>query len=718
VQPDKTRDTSYTQNRELSWLKFNLRVLEEAEDPAVPLLERFKFISIFTSNLDEFFMVRVGSLFDMSVMCPQDIDSKSGLTPAGQLEKIYGEIPYLIRRRDAAYAQVISALAEKGIRDLEADELTAQEKKYVNQYFKAKVLPILSPQIVDGRHPFPHLGNKSLYIASNLHGKRSCVPLGLIPVPELLPPFIQLPGDGLRFMRIETLLLSRAGGLYGSFKPSESCVLCVTRNADLSFDDDKFDDIDDDYRSKVSKLLKKRDHLGIVRLELQGSPSEQFVRLLEDRIKVENHQVYCCEAPLCMKYVYPMAAALPEDVRAPLSFSPYIPRQPESLDKNAGMIEQIRRRDRLLFFPFDSVDPFLRLLSEAADRKDVVSIRITIYRLASSSRIAHILCRAAENGKEVTVLMELRARFDEANNISWSKLLEDSGCRVIYGIEDFKCHSKLCLITMRSGDKVEYITQVGTGNYNEKTNTMYTDLSFMTARRDIGEDATVFFRNMLVSNLHGDYGSLLVSPQGIKQRLLELMDEEAAKGDRGYICIKANSMTEREIIDKLSVCSQAGVQIHLILRGICCIRPGIPGRTENIHVTSIVGRYLEHSRIYCFGRDEEAKLFISSADLMTRNLVRRVEVACPIEDEQLRSCLLWILDKQLRDNVKASVLCPDGSYKRRRNDLSPLSSQEFFMENSLPLESAANSPASPPSLWHRLLDGVKKLSAHHTGEKS
>ena len=718
MQPEKIRDTSYTQNRELSWLKFDLRVLEEAMDKSVPLLERLKFVSIFTSNLDEFFMVRVGSLFDLSVMSPKSLDNKSGLTPVGQLEQIYAEIPGLMARRDRIYSELMAELADKGIRDLQMAELLPQEKKFLNKYYKAKILPVLSPQIVDGQHPFPHLLSKQLYIASNLHGKRQKAPLGLIPLPDVLPRFIQMPDDPCRFVRIETLLLSRADSLYGSFKPSESCVLCVTRNADISFDDDKFDDIDLDYRSKVSKLLKKRSQLGIMRLELQGKPSAEFVRLLCSRINVENHQVYTCEAPLCLKYVYPLVDALPEDIAKPLSFEPYTPRQPGSIDQKLGMIEQIRRRDRLLFFPYESVDPFLRLLSEAAEDPEVVSIRITIYRLASSSKIAHILCRAAENGKEVTALMELRARFDEANNISWSRLLEDSGCRVIYGIEDFKCHSKLCLITLRRGESLSYITQIGTGNYNEKTNKMYTDLSYMTARQDIGEDATAFFRNMLVANLDGDYGTLLVSPSGIKSRLLELMDEQIALGEKGYICIKANSMTEREVIDKLSECSRAGVEVQLILRGICCLRPGIPGKTENIHVTSIVGRYLEHSRIYCFGRSGEYGLFISSADLMTRNLVRRVEVACPIDSPELKKCLLWILEKQLADNVKASTLLPDGSYLRKSGG-EPFSSQDYFMENPLPLEPDAPLPAPKPkskveppvpgrvSLWWRLF-GRKK----------
>lgn len=685
MQPDKTRDTSYTQNRELSWLKFNLRVLEEAEDESVPLLERLKFISIFTSNLDEFFMVRVGSLFDMSTMSPKGLDNKSGLTSASQLACIYSEMPELMQKRDRIYKSVTAALSEAGIHDLQMSELTVPEKKYVTQYFKHKVLPILSPQIVDSRHPFPNLGSKQLYIASNLFGKRERTPLGLIPVPDVLPKFIQMPENPCRYMRMENLILSRADSLYGSFKPSESCVLCVTRNADISFDDEKFDDIDEDYRARVSKQLKKRATLSIMRLEIQGDPSEALRQRLGSRVDVENHQRYFVSAPLCMKYVYALVSALPEEVSRALLFEPYTPRTPDSIDPNLSMIEQIRRRDRLLFFPFESVDPFLRLLGEAADRDDVASIRITIYRLASSSKIAHILCRAAERGKEVTVLMELRARFDEANNISWSRLLEDSGCRVIYGVEDFKCHTKLCLITMRDGDAVSYITQIGTGNYNEKTNTMYTDLSLMTASHALGEDATAFFHNMLVANLDGEYESLLVAPNGIKSRLLELMDEQIALGEDGYICIKANSLTEREVIDKLARCSQAGVQVQLILRGICCIRPGILGKTENIHVTSIVGRYLEHSRIYCFGRDGAQQLYISSADLMTRNLVRRVEVACPIQSPELKQYLSWILERLLGDNIKASALCPDGSYRRKHNTRPALISQEYFMQNAFPL---------------------------------
>ncbi|MCI8526200.1 MAG: polyphosphate kinase 1 [Oscillospiraceae bacterium] len=703
----------YTQNRELSWLRFNRRVLEEAADETVPLLERMKYISIFTSNLDEFFMIRVGSLFDLSLMSPEEIDNKSGMTPREQLERIYEVIPGLVELKDRLYGQVSGQLEKLDICDLGGREQRPEERKYINQYFKTKVLPILSPQIVDSHHPFPHLGSKALYIAALLQDKKGNHSLGLVPVPDALPPFVTMPDRPSRFIRMEDVILQWAPTLFGSYKVLNTCVLCVTRNADIGYDEEKFDDDDADFRNRMSKLLKKRSHLSIVRLEISGEAGGDFLKLLKRRIDVDDHQIYFDEAPLRMKYVFALERALPEELARPLYFAPYAPRWPEGLDEKRPMIEQIQKRDRLLFFPFDRVDPFLRLLSEAAEREDVVSIKITIYRLASSSKIAHILCRAAENGKEVTVLMELRARFDEANNISWSRLLEDAGCRVIYGVEDFKCHSKICLITLREGDQLHYITQIGTGNYNEKTNTQYTDLSFMTAAEDIGADGTVFFQNMMVGNLEGCYDELLVAPVGIKKDLLKLIDKEIAKGPDGYICIKANSMTERQVIDKLSEASCAGVQVRLILRSICCLRPGIPGKTENIHVTSIVGRFLEHARIYCFGRGEKAKLFIASADLMTRNLNRRVEIACPIREPRLKEKLLLILNTQLADNVKASTLQADGSYFRKSSAAVRNDSQLYFMEHTIhqpePPEAPAPKEAAPAkrlkSRWKRLFGG-------------
>ena len=705
--PEREKEQySYTQNRELSWLRFNRRVLEEAGDESVPLLERLKFISIFTSNLDEFFMVRVGNLFDLSLMSPDDIDNKTGETPMEQLEEVYSVVPGLIEIKNRLYTDVAALLRQEGVCDLAHEELTPEEKRYVSTYYKARILPVLSPQIVDTHHPFPHLANKALYVAALLRSKKGSASLGLVPVPPSLPPFLNMPNEPGRFIRMETIVQQQAPALFGGYRLEDSCILCATRNADLSFDSELLEDSGEDLRSQMSKLLKKRASLSVVRLELDRKAGGEFMKLLKNRIRVENRQIYVDQAPLDMKYAYDLVKSLPAEKAAALSFPPYAPRWPEDLDRKTSMIEQIRRRDRLLFFPFDSVDPFLRMLSEAAERPDVISIRITIYRLATSSKIAHILCKAAENGKEVTVLMELRARFDEANNISWSRLLEDSGCQVLYGVEDYKCHSKICLITMRRGDKLSYITQIGTGNYNERTNAMYTDLSLMTANENIGLDGTVFFQNMLVGNLDGAYEHLYVAPVGLKNKLLEMIRGEIAKGQEGYICIKANAITEREVMDQLSEASQAGVQIQLILRGICCLRPGIAARTENVHVTSIVGRYLEHARIYCFGRGRNAQLFIASADMMTRNLNRRVEIMCPIYDGEVREQLLWILHTQLEDNVKASSLLPDGSYCRKVNTLAPCSSQEVFMEKTIH-KPYPKEPERPRKGLHRLFGGWK-----------
>ncbi len=700
----KEKNYTCTQSRELSWLRFNRRVLEEAGDETVPLLERLKFISIFTSNLDEFFMVRVGNLFDLSLVSPGEIDNKTGLTPAGQLSEIYSVIPGLVEIKNRLYADVTALLRREGICDLTMEELSAEERKFVSTYYKAKILPVLSPQIVDARHPFPHLANKALYVTGLMRSRKGTASLGFLPAPQGLPAILSMPGDPGRFIRMETVLLHYASSLFGEYKLESSCVLCVTRNADLNLDAELLEESGEDIRSRMSKLLKKRASQSAVRLELSKKMSGEFMRLLKGRVGLENRQIYVDQSPLNMKYVHDLAKALPEAKAAALSFPAYRPRWPEDLDKTAGIIDQVRQKDRLLFFPFDGVDPFLRMLEEAAARPDVVSIRITIYRLATSSRVAHILCKAAENGKEVTVLMELRARFDEANNISWSRLMEDSGCKVIYGVEEYKCHSKICLITLRRGDRLSYITQIGTGNYNERTNEQYTDLSLMTADEAVGLDGAAFFQNMLVGNLEGEYQRLLVAPAGVKTRLLELIDGEIAKGPEGYICVKANSMTEREVMDKLVQASQAGVQVQLILRGICCLRPGIAAQTENIHVTSIVGRFLEHGRIYRFGRGRDVKLYIASADLMTRNLNHRVEIACPVYDPALKEMLLKILHIQLEDNVKASSLLPDGSYCRKVNTLAPCDSQQVFMAASLHKPLAA--PEKPDAL-HRFLDGLR-----------
>lgn len=678
--PKDTENYHYTQNRELSWLRFDQRVLEEAADPEVPALERLKFVSIFSSNLDEFFMVRVGSLFDIARISPEEIDNKTGLTAAQQLHRIYCTVPGLLTMKTEIFQAVTEQLRRSGIEDLTMEQMEGPESKLCNRFFKDEVLPILSPILIGPHHPVPHLINKALYAAAMLEDKKGRKAVGIVPMPETLPPYVVMP-DGLRFVRTETILLSRLPSLFRSFRVVESCILCVTRNADISFDEEKFEDNEEDFRRQFRKLLRKRNHLAVMRLELSRSISEEFRGKLSSLIRVETHQIFVDQCPLNMRYVFRLISQLPKAIAEELLYAPHVGRWPEDLRREEAMIPQIRQQDRLLYFPYDSVEPFLKLLNEAADSPDVLSIKITIYRLASTSKIAQALCRAAENGKEVLALMELRARFDEENNLSWAKMLEESGCQVIYGTEGFKCHSKICLITLRSRGKPSYITQIGTGNYNEKTSTMYTDLSLMTADDQIGEDAAVFFRNMLVNELDGRYRELCVSPYGIKDMLLRRIDEQIRLGPQGYVCIKANSVTEREVIDKLREASQAGVEVQLIIRGICCILPGIPGYTDNIHITSVVGRFLEHARIYLFGRGEDETVYIASADLMTRNLNRRVEIACPVYDPQARQMLKWVLDTQLRDSKKASRMLSDGSYSRKHS-AAAFDSQAYFMEES------------------------------------
>ena len=682
----------YTQNRELSWLRFNRRVLEEAVDTSVPALERLKFVSIFSSNLDEFFMVRVGSLFDISRMTPENTDNKSGWTASEQLRRIYRAVPELLTMKKQIYAAVMDTLGRSGIQDVSIDKLTSEEMKAVNRFYKSQMLPILSPIIIGPSHPVPHLPNKNLIVAAMLEDKKDRKSIGIVPLPESLPPFLMMP-DGKRFVRTENILLHWLPTLFGAYTADESCILCVTRNADISFDEEKFEDSEEDFRRQMKKLLKQRDYLAVVRLELGSAISEDFYSRLSGLIKLESNQIFVDSCPLNMSYVYRLIDELPKELSAQLLYQSYRGRWPENLHRDQKILAQVQQHDKLMYYPYDSVEPFLKLLNEAADDARVLSIRITIYRLAASSKIVQTLCRAAENGKDVLVLMELRARFDEENNLVWSKMLEESGCQVIYGTEGFKCHSKICLITLRSRNKMSYITQVGTGNYNEKTNAMYTDLSLITADQTIGEDASAFFRNMLVNNLDGEYEQLYTSPFGIKTMLLEKIDQQKCLGKEGYICIKANSITEREVIDKLKEASQAGVEIQLIIRGICCILPGISGFTDNIYITSIVGRYLEHARIFLFGRGEDEEFYISSSDLMTRNLNRRVEIACPVRDAVLCKQLKWLLESQLRDTAKSSLMLSDGSYRRKQGTL-PFDSQSHFMEYSphLPVEPLPEKP--------------------------
>ena len=666
----------YTQNRELSWLNFNRRVLHEAADKTVPLMERLKFVSIFRSNLDEFFMVRVGSLLDIEHISPNERDNKNGMTPGEQLEKIYAAVPGLIEEKAEIYGEITDRLAEFGIKDVPYEELTNLEREFVRSYFKDSLLPIISPIVIGSHRPMPHLISKKLYVLSLLKNKKDKNLLGMVSVPDSLSAYVNLP-EKTRFIRTENIIKRRVENLYGNYKVRETAVISVTRNADISYDDEKFDD--DDFRDKMEKLLKQRNRLSVTRIEINDKISKDFEKLICKALGTEENVVFYDFTPLNMKYIFSIAGSLSGEKYSRLFYQPYTPRLPEDLTAAKSIIDLVRQGDKMLFYPFDSVEPFLKLLNEAAEREDVISIKITIYRLATYSKIARALCKAAENGKEVIVSMELRARFDEANNIEWSKVLEDAGCQVEYGDENFKCHSKICLITLKNKGKISHITQIGTGNYNEKTNAMYTDLSLITASEKIGADGELFFKNIMINNTQGDYKALAVSPRGIKEKISRLMDREIAKGSDGYIFFKVNSVTERDIIDKLRQASQAGVRVDMIVRGICCIVPGIPGYTENIHITSIVGKYLEHARIYAFGKGDDACYYISSADLMTRNLNRRIEIACPIYDKNIIRQIRKIMEIQLSDNVKASYLTKDGIYVRKTPGENPqIDSQSVF----------------------------------------
>jgi len=698
----------FTQNRELSWLQFNARVLAEAEDEDVPLLERLKFLAIFGSNLDEFFMIRVGSLCVMSAVDKDHIDNKSGMTAKEQLRHIYAAIGPLYERRDAAFADVESKLRTQGLSRLGFDELEASEQKYIKQYFKNVIAPVLSPQIVDSHHPFPHLEGKVLHIAALLGRKKNEL-LGLIPVPSSIPPLVFLPGDTGRYVPTEDILCEYAGSVFSMYDVLEKTVFCVTRNADINPDDETFGVDGDDFRKKMEKLLKKRRRMAVVRVELGRPISNHFLDYFRSRFGVSEHQVYLSRlAPLKMPYAFSMGEHLSDKLRAELSDTPFTPQPPLMFPVGQSLLQTALQRDVLLSYPYESMEPFLRMIREAAGDPYVLAIRITIYRLASKAKLVEYLCAAAENGKDVTVLIELRARFDEQNNIDWSERLEEAGCKIIYGFEDYKVHSKICLITREERGIVRHITQVGTGNYNEKTAAQYTDVSLITSSESIGADAAAFFTNMALGNLEGEYDRLFVAPHTLKNNILALIDEQAAKGSEGYILLKFNSLTDIDIIEGLRNASCAGVKIEMIIRGICCLLPGVEGHTENISVTSIVGRFLEHSRIFVFGRGDEEKMYISSADMMTRNTERRVEIACPVDSPEVRERLHRILSAMREDNVKARLLQPDGMYIKKSDGNPPVCAQVTLMQEALEQKRAQPEPPKPQKtgfrkFWDRLM---------------
>ena len=671
---------NYTQNRELSWLKFNQRVLEEAKDSSVPLLERMKFVSIFTSNLDEFFMIRVGSLYDMSLTDNSTIDSRSGMNPKEQLDAIFAAVAPLYKERDKTYSEIKKLLNPYGVCGLSIKELEQQEKKYVKKYFKDQILPILSPQIVDANHPFPHLLNKELYVIASLKQNGTSM-IGIVPVPQFVSDILYLPGHDIRYIRMEKVIMEYLDVVFDKYEVSNKNYIFVTRNADVSPDDEALE-INDDFRLLMQETLHKRRRMAVVRMETAEPLDKELEKYFCDKFKITPAQIYRTKMPMKLDYIFSIMDKVPASLKRSLIDEPFTP-QPSRYLTDGKVIPQVKKKDILLSYPYESMDPFLRMIKEAAYDPTVLTIRITIYRLAKKARLVEYLCAAAENGKEVTVLIELRARFDEQNNIDWSERLEEAGCRVIYGFEGYKVHSKICLITYRNRNNIEYITQVGTGNYNEKTATMYTDVSLITADKGIGEDAAVFFKNMSIGNLNGSYQHIIVSPTSLKPKVLSLMDEEIKKGTNGRIIMKMNSVTDVDFIQKVSEASNAGVKVDLIVRGICCILPGVKGYTENLRVTSIVGRYLEHPRIFLFGTGADQKIYIGSADMMTRNTEKRVEVACPVYDETIRKQLTHMLKIMLADNVKARELKSDGKYYMKEKGTSKVNSQEYFMREAI-----------------------------------
>ncbi|MBC5663208.1 polyphosphate kinase 1 [Coprococcus sp. NSJ-10] len=670
------------ENRELSWLKFNERVLEEAEDTSVPLCERMTFLSIFQSNLDEFFMVRVGSLEDQKLLSQKLRENKTNMTAGEQIEAILKRVAELNERKDAIYASIMKEVGEKGVHLTDFKALAKSESKYLEEYFMKEIVPLLSVMIVGRKQPFPFLKGQEIYALAVLGTRNGKKKIGIIPCSSsVFPRLIRIPTKDDTYMLVEELILHFLPKVYKGYKVLEKSVIRVTRNADIDFNAVYDEDLD--YRDKMAQIVKLRKKLAPVRLELSRDINEDMIKQVCEYAEMEESHVFLNQAPLDLSFLFQIEDILRKD--ANLVYQRRVPQPSPMLKSNEHIIPQILDHDVLLSYPYESIKPFLQMLQEAARDPEVISIRMTLYRLARNSKVVEALTEAAENGKQVDVLVELKARFDEANNIEWSRTLEDAGCHVVYGIDGLKVHSKLCLITRKVGDEIQYITQVGTGNYNEKTSRLYTDLSLITADKRIGEEAAKVFQAILLGSVVEDMEHLLVAPKCLQNKVLAMIENEiqiAKEGKPAYIGIKINSLTDKKIIDKLIDASRAGVKIDMVIRGINCLRSGIPGDTGNIHIVSIVGRFLEHSRIYIFGTHDRDKVYIASADFMTRNTLRRVEVAAPLYDETVKNKVRKMFATMLRDNVKAREQQPDGSYQKLSMVGPVLNSQEYFYEEA------------------------------------
>lgn len=696
----RKRDYSYTQNRELSWLMFDNRVMDEAFDPEVPLFERLKFCEIFDSNLEEWFMIRVGGLSDLATLKNQPKDNKSHKTPAGQLDAIFEALPPLVERHAAGFAQVEAELRDKGLVRLGASELAEEDVAQLSRYFEAHLAPIISPMVVDPRHPFPNLRSGRLYVACALDGLPEPDALGIIEVPASEQRVVAL-GSGARAFRyvlLEDVLRLFLDRCFGDYAPSRSCVLRVTRNADIDPDDEGVEE-EEDYRQHMKKVLKMRQRLQPVRLEVQGGLDEKLEEVVLDELGLETRRAFHVDRPLDLGYVYGLEAKIPDWAHAECVFAPFEPQPSPMVDLSRPMRPQVEDHDVLLTYPYESMRPLLRLLREASADDSCIQIKITLYRVAKSSHLCESLIAAAEAGKDVTVLMELRARFDEANNIAWAERLEDAGCTVIYGSEGFKCHSKICQVTYHDQAGVRRITCLGTGNFNEKTARLYSDFMLMTADPGIADDGNTFFRNLSLGNLRGSYHHLGVAPASLKPLVMRGIDREIgrARADApARIFLKMNSLTDRDVIDKISEACEAGVKVRLVVRGICCIKADVPGKTDGLVVRQIVGRFLEHARIYAFGEEADT-IYLSSADMMTRNTERRVEIAYPVTDPACRRIVCRFMELQLADNVKARQLTSEGTWGRvERAEGDPeVNCQEVLLAEAYEAAREAARPARP-----------------------
>ena len=687
-------------NRELSWLKFNERVLEEAENPEVPLCERMTFVSIYQSNLDEFFRVRVGSLQDQMLISTEIRENKTKMTSAEQIRAIIKEVKKLNQRKDKAYEKLMKKIEEYGITLINHASAKSEEKKFLEKYFMKEIMPLSSPTIVGKRQPFPFLKNGEIYAVVVLETRNKKERIGIIPCSNnMLTRMVELPGGKGRYMLIEDLILHYIGKVFKGYKVKGKSLLRVVRNADI--DADAAYDEDLDYREFMEDLMKQRKKLSPVRIDLSREMDETVVDVLCRYLDVTPDRVFRSEAPLDVSFVFQLQDLLRRNTE--LFYEKRVPQKSPEFKDGQSILQQITEEDKLLSYPYDSIRPFLKMLTEAAEDDSVISIKMTLYRLAKQSKVIEALCEAAENGKEVVVLVELRARFDEENNIRWSRMLEEAGCQIIYGLEHYKVHSKLCLITRRGENGIQYITQIGTGNYNEKTARLYTDLSLMTANEQIGMDAARVFQALAKGEVVEDMEHLLVAPKCLQSKVIEKIEEQIQKqknGETAYIGLKMNSLTDKRIIDKLIDASKAGVKIDMIVRGICCLIPGVEGETENIHVISVVGRFLEHSRIYIFGNGEEAQYYIGSADFMTRNTVKRVEVAAPVYSERLKKRLQDLFDLMLSDNKKARKEDAKGTYSVVECKGQPINSQELLYQEAY-AKTAVNSSNQLEGLYNR-----------------